>query len=96
MSDLLRRRVVRLYGRCCYWFFVRVLEGHSSSVRSISFSPDSQFICSMRTRLSAFGRSFVERVFVRWRGHRDAVLSACWSPDGNKIVSGSYDKTIKI
>ena len=29
-------------------------------------------------------------------GHTKAVLSVCVSPDGSLIISGSYDKTIKI
>ena len=29
-------------------------------------------------------------------GHTFWVTSACFSPDGNYIVSGSYDKTVKI
>ena len=29
-------------------------------------------------------------------GHSDSVRSIAYSPDGTKIVSGSYDETIKI
>ncbi|MBO5838211.1 MAG: hypothetical protein J6R06_00850, partial [Bacteroidales bacterium] len=29
-------------------------------------------------------------------GHSDWVRSVAYSPDGTKIISGSYDKTIKI
>ena len=28
--------------------------------------------------------------------HSDYVMSVAFSPDGTKIVSGSYDKTIKV
>ena len=28
--------------------------------------------------------------------HSDAITSVVFSPDGTKIVSGSYDKTIKV
>ena len=30
------------------------------------------------------------------RGHDDSVQSVAFSPDGSKIVSGSYDKTIRV
>jgi WD40 repeat protein len=29
-------------------------------------------------------------------GHNDRLVSVCFSPDGNTIASGSYDKTIKL
>jgi WD40 repeat protein len=28
--------------------------------------------------------------------HSDCIKSVAYSPDGTKIVSGSYDKTIKV
>ena len=28
--------------------------------------------------------------------HSDFIMSVAFSPDGTKIVSGSYDKTIKV
>jgi WD40 repeat protein len=30
------------------------------------------------------------------KGHTDSVMSVAFSPDGKKIVSGSYDKTLKV
>ena len=30
------------------------------------------------------------------RGHSDWVLSVAYSPDGTKIISGSFDETVKI
>jgi WD40 repeat protein len=29
-------------------------------------------------------------------GHNNCVMSVCYSSDGKRILSGSYDKTIKI
>jgi WD40 repeat protein len=29
-------------------------------------------------------------------GHGDRVSSVCMSPDGSQIISGSYDKTVKV
>ena len=30
------------------------------------------------------------------KGHSEGVLSVAYSPDGTKIISGSFDRTIKI
>ena len=30
------------------------------------------------------------------KGHSYGVFSVAYSPDGTKIISGSYDKTVKI
>ena len=29
-------------------------------------------------------------------GHTDAVLSVAFSPDGSRIISGSYDNTVRV
>jgi WD40 repeat protein len=31
-----------------------------------------------------------------YRGHRDVLRAVAWSPDGTRIASGSYDKTVQV
>ncbi len=38
----------------------------------------------------------LELVSEKTNGHSDIIVSVAFSPDGTKIVSGSYDKTIKV
>ncbi|KAL2817161.1 hypothetical protein BJX63DRAFT_419722 [Aspergillus granulosus] len=80
---------------------LQTLEGHSSSVLSVAFSPDS--------RLLASGSS--DNTIKLWdpasgalkytlEGHSNWVQSVAFSPDGRLLArllaSSSYDKTIKL
>ena len=75
-----------------------LLEGHTDSVRSVSFSPDGKHIVSgsydstVRIWDAALGQAIGEPL----RGHTDSVRSVSFSPDGKRIVSGSVDDTIRI
>ena len=76
---------------------LQTLEGHSSLVQSIAFSPDSQRLIS----------GSVDNTIKIWdptsgqclqtlKGHSSSVPSVAFSPDSQRLVSGSVDKTIKI
>ncbi|KAI0046384.1 WD40 repeat-like protein [Auriscalpium vulgare] len=41
-------------------------------------------------------KEFKFRQFGMCRGHKDKVVSVALSPDGKRIVSGSYDQTVRI
>jgi len=34
-------------------------------------------------------------VFI-YRGHSERVAAVAWSPDGRRIASGSWDKTVQV
>ena len=38
----------------------------------------------------------MELLSKKTKAHSDIIWSVAFSPDGTKIVSGSYDKTIKV
>ena len=40
--------------------------------------------------------TLIKCVAEKTSAHRKAVYSVAFSPDGTKIVSGSWDKTIKV
>ena len=37
-----------------------------------------------------------KREVLTLKGHTDVIMSVAFSPDGNRIVSGSGDRTVKV
>ncbi|NJM74339.1 MAG: hypothetical protein HC862_32210 [Scytonema sp. RU_4_4] len=74
---------------------VNTLEGHSSYVWSVAFSPDGKTIASGSWDNSiklwdvATGKEL-----KTLKGHSSEVQSVAFSPDGKTIASGSRDKTV--
>jgi hypothetical protein len=71
--------------------------GHTSSVKSVAFSPDGQTIVSgsgdNTVRLWKLDGTPLGNPFT---GHTYSVNSVAFSPDGQTIVSGSNDKTVRL
>ena len=75
-----------------YWnAMVQTLEGHTSWVSSVAFSPDGKQVVSgsgdrtVRRWDAATGQQLLPAL----EGHTDGVHSVAFSPDGKQIVSGS-------
>jgi len=76
---------------------LRPLEGHSSDVSSLMFTPDGRRVVSTSwdktLRIWDFENGFCLRSL---EGHSDFVLSAIITPDGSRVVSISRDSTLRI
>jgi WD40 repeat protein len=74
-----------------------ILEGHTLSVNSVSFSPDGSKLASgsrdNTIKIWDMKTHFVEATL---EGHANSVSSVSFSPDGSTIASGSGDRTLKI
>ena len=76
---------------------LHTLQGHSESVRSVSYSPDGQYIVSGSSdNTIKVWDSRTGALLHTLQGHTGSVESVCYSPDGKYIVSGSSDNTIKV
>jgi WD40 repeat protein len=73
------------------------INGHSSSVSSVAFSPDGKQVISgsidNTLKLWDVATSREIRIFS---GHSGRVFSIAFSPDGKQVISGSWDKTLKL
>ena len=78
------------------------LKGHTSSVLSVSFSPDGQTLAS-----GGSGHDNLDHTIRLWdvstgklkqtlEGHTSGVESVSFSPDGQTLASGCDDTTIRL
>ena len=78
---------------------VATLEGHTSEVNSVAFSPDGTILASSGSwdnEIKLWDVNARES-FATLRGHTGGVSSVAFSsPDGGTLASGSWDSTIKL
>ncbi len=74
-----------------------ILEGHLERPTAVSFAPDGRTIASFDA--GGVGILFeLERgtASVKFVGHTEIVSSVEFSPDSKRIVTGSYDGTVRV
>ncbi|WP_027404612.1 protein kinase domain-containing protein [Aphanizomenon flos-aquae] len=75
----------------------KTLEGHSSSVNSVAYSPDGQTLASGSSDTTIkLWNVRTGNILQTFTGHSNGVISVAYSPDGQTLASGSWDTTIKL
>jgi len=73
------------------------LQGHSSYVRSVAWSPDGAKIATASDDGNArVWSSSSGSTLLTLTGHSSSVYAVAWSPDGAKIATASADNTARV
>jgi WD40 repeat protein/serine/threonine protein kinase len=76
---------------------IRVFEGHTDAVESVSISPDGRHVLSgSRDKTIRLWELSTGNCIRTLQGHTGPVSSLAISPDSRYIVSGSWDKTLRL
>src|SRR5262249_27488417 len=73
-------------------------KGHIRSVLGLAFSPDSKRLVSGGSGDNSAIIWDVEgrKLLHRLQGHTDGMYAVGFTPDGERVVSGSYDTTLRL
>jgi WD40 repeat protein len=76
---------------------LQTLKGHTASVTSVAFSPDSrQVVSGSGDRTARLWDTNTGAALQTLEGHFSPVSSVAFSPDGRQVVSRSVDRTVRL
>ena len=76
---------------------MQTIDGHSSWVHSVTFSPDgTQIVSGSNDNTLRLWNAVSGAHLNTLKGHSKWVRSVAFSPDGTQIVSGSADNTLRL
>ena len=93
-----------------YLFQLASEQEDADSINAVAWSPDGKYVVSSSNRVQkGVGRervplravlhvwdAFTGEIVCTYPGHRDAVVTVAWSPDGQYIASGGWDHTVQV
>ena len=75
---------------------IATLEGHTSSVRLVAFSPDGTTLASASRDSTIKVWNLATKENIATLRHTHSILSVAFSPDGTTFALGAPDSTIKL
>src|SRR5262249_40856346 len=76
---------------------VKLGVGVSTAVPAVAYSPDGALIAVARGFLVVMCQPLPDRTIIRYlRGHSGKVTSLAFTPDGSTLVTGSWDRTVRL
>ncbi len=101
-----KRLAAGSYGQVVVWDLqtakpIKLLTNVLGAVNDLKFSPDGQTLAVAGGQPSAKGDLRLYRVsdwklLATLRGHDDVIFSIAFSPDGKRLVSASFDHTLRL
>ncbi len=76
---------------------IYALQGHTSAVRALAFSPDNKMLASVSwDRTIRLWDLKAGKQIALLKGHRSGIYSVAFSHDGSLLATGSSDRTVRI